>query len=284
MELFRRRRGGATADGLSFAEYHTDGMRLHRTALDLLDFHERRTAVAGRGGWIVRLVGRGSPMTYPGVTDPLFFQSGDRMSVQEFLETWERMPDVRFAELIDGVVYMPSPVSYEHGRLDTQMQVVLATYAGRSGVCHAVSNATWLMLNSAPQPDIALTLLPEFGGQTRIDRSGLAVGVPELIVEAGRTSASYDLGPKRALYERAGVPEYVTVAVETKEIQWRTLRAGHYVHMQPDAQGVFRSGVFPGLWVSETAFRAGDIPGLLAVLEEGLQSLEFRNYIQSLRG
>jgi hypothetical protein len=34
---------------------------------------------------------------------------------------WEQMPDLKFAKLIDGTVYMPSPWSYEDGNRDLQV-------------------------------------------------------------------------------------------------------------------------------------------------------------------
>ena len=47
---------------------------------------------------------------------PLLFEPGDSMGQEEFLSRWERMPELRFAELIKGMVYMPSPVSAAHSR------------------------------------------------------------------------------------------------------------------------------------------------------------------------
>src|SRR6266436_8417838 len=43
------------------------------------------------------------------------------MNVAEFLSRWEDLPDLKNAELIDGVVYVPSPVSLEHGSLAAQI-------------------------------------------------------------------------------------------------------------------------------------------------------------------
>src|SRR5688572_18318547 len=104
------------------------------------------------------------------------------------------MPALKFAELIAGRVYMPSPPSYEHGSRDLQMQLIPETYAAKTGIWEAVSSATWLMLDSAPQPDVALRLLPQFGGRTNIPGK-LATGAPELVVEVCQSSRSFDLGP-----------------------------------------------------------------------------------------
>jgi Uma2 family endonuclease len=213
---------------------------------------------------------------------PLLFEPGDRLSREEFLELWERMPNLKFAELIDGVVYMPSPVSYEHSRRDVQMQLVLATYAARTGVCEALSNATWLMLASAPQPDLVLRLRPEYGGKTEISRN-LASGSPEFLVEVTRSSRSIDLGPKLALYEQAGVTEYIAVPIKERRLERRFLEAGRYRILEPDTDGVFRSRVFPGLWLDQDAFWQDDAQRLLAVLDQGLASEECRSFLDRLR-
>src|ERR1700720_1818912 len=132
----------------------------------------------------------------------LLLAPGDRMELEEFLERWEQAPDLKFGELIDGVVYMPSPLSLPHSDFDGLAQSIFGHYRLRSGFCKTLPNATWLMLGSAPQPDLALSLKPEYGGKLQVTAGNLAAGLPELIVEVCRSSRSYDLGPKLALYER----------------------------------------------------------------------------------
>ena len=166
---------------------------------------------------------------------------------------------------------MPSPLSYDHGHLDSQMAMVLGLYAARTPGCEVVSNATSLMLESAPQPDIAMRLLPESGGSTYIS-GGLAAGAPELAVEVARSSRAFDLGPKLRLYERAGVREYLAILVEEERVDWRVLEGGEYRMHPHDAAGVFRSEVFPGLWLDEPALWSDDSAQLLATLERGLAS------------
>ena len=204
-------------------------------------------------------------------SSPLLFAPGDRMSRDEFLRRWERMPDVKFAELIDGLVYMPSPVSFEHMDHDGNLHVLLAHYVIRVGTCKLYPNGTWLMLESAPQPDVALALLPQHGGKVRV-LNGLTTGTPELIVEVSGSSRSYDLGPKLALYQRAAVPEYLAVLLEERRLEWRILNDnGGYDLLEADG-GVYRSRIFPGLWVSERAFWDGDIAAMIETLDAGLAS------------
>jgi Uma2 family endonuclease len=204
-------------------------------------------------------------------SNPLLFSPGDRMDRDEFLSRWNRMPDVKFAELIDGIVYMPSPISREHSRLQGQMAVLLSHYVGHTTRCELLPNGTWHMLESSPQPDIALALLTQYGGRNTT-LNGYPQGVPELAVEIARSSRSYDLGPKLALYQRAGVPEYMAVLVEERRIEWRVLNEdGSYDLLDPK-DGTYRSRIFPGLWVNEHAFWAGDTAAMIATLNEGLAS------------
>lgn len=102
-------------------------------------------------------------MLSPVVTPPTLV-TGERMSVAEFLRRGAEIPDLKNAELIDGVVYVPSPVSHEHGRIDTLIHLWLAYYAQATLGCEAGNNSTWLMLGSAPQPDAYLRILPSHGG------------------------------------------------------------------------------------------------------------------------
>ena len=52
------------------------------------------------------------------VVRPPGLVTGERLTVEEFLRRWEDLPDLKNAELIDGVVYVPSPVSLDHGTFD----------------------------------------------------------------------------------------------------------------------------------------------------------------------
>jgi len=101
------------------------------------------------------------------VVRPPGLVTGERLTVEEFLRRWEELPELKNAELIDGVVYAPSPVSLDHGSLDFSIHWWLAHYAQATPGCKGGSNSTWLMLGSAPQPDAFLRILPSRGGQSR---------------------------------------------------------------------------------------------------------------------
>lgn len=206
--------------------------------------------------------------------------TGERMSRERFLRVWEQLPDLKFAELIDGTVFVASPVAAEHGFADSYMQGWLMVYAARTPGCRSGSNMTWLMKESAPQPDCCLTVAPiKLGGK----QHNIAVGAPQLVVEITFSTRSHDYGPKRALYQRAGVKEYLTVDGLTETVVWRRLVGGSYRALLPDDKGVVRSVEFPGLWLSTKAL--WDERGsseLLQVLEEGLRSPEHAAFVRRL--
>ncbi len=138
---------------------------------------------------------------------------GQRLTVQEFLRPREATPEVKFAELIDEVVYMPSPQTSDHGGIEPWIATWLGIYILNTPGCSAGSQSTWLMLQSAPQPDTYIWIRPDHGGQSSIENK-YHVGARELAAEICLSSAAFDLGVKKTLYQTAGVREYVAVLVE----------------------------------------------------------------------
>jgi len=195
------------------------------------------------------------------------------MNREEFLARWEADPFLKKAELIEGVVYLPSPVSVPHGAYDSPLHLWLGLYRIRTPGCQILANVTWMLLDSSPQPDIAMRRLPEAGGlSTTTAKGDYPVGPAELVVEICRSSRSYDLGPKLALYLKAGVPEYLAVLVEEQRVEWRILEGDRYVLLAPDTDGLLKSRVFPGLWLDPKALLGEDLAALAAAVELGLQS------------
>lgn len=219
-------------------------------------------------------------MAAPVVPPPLL-QDGDRLSREEFLRRWEWMPDLKFAELIDGVVYMASPVSASHHFYVAIATGWLFTYAKETPGCAAGVDGTWLMNDSVPQPDLDLCILPEFGGQARVEGSLLA-GAPEFAVEVATSSAARDLGLKSALYERSGVIEYAVLLAQKQRIVWKRLVEGRYRAVEPGPDGIFRSQVFPGLWLDEAALWRRDSVQMCRVLDQGLATPEHAEFVRAL--
>jgi Uma2 family endonuclease len=187
-------------------------------------------------------------------TPPLL--EGDSLTCDEFLRRWEEIPDLKRAELIDGIVYMPSPVSQRHQEHQAFLAVWLGFYATATPGCRPGIDGTWLMgERQVPQPDVILRILPEYGGQSRVE--GLyAAGAPELIVEVAVSSRSRDFGAKKRLYERAGVCEYVVAAPSRNEIFWFERNESGFRAVEPGADGIFGS-VGPGSSADESVASAG---------------------------
>ncbi len=206
---------------------------------------------------------------------------GERMSREEFLGRWDLLPEVKRAELIGGVVHMASPLCTSHGSGDLTLGYWLGHYVFNTPGCEAYHNATWLMRGDVPQPDLALRILPECGGQSG-DRGNLAAGAPELVVEVCVTSEKLDLGDKKDLYERAGVREYL-LFFPSARVVWYTLADRRFRETVPGPGGIYRSSVFPGLWLDPTALLAGDGKRLVDVVNQGLATPEYAAFAAGLR-
>src|SRR5713101_1796183 len=146
------------------------------------------------------------------------------------------MPEVKLAELIGGLVYMPSPVTRDHSSHDNLANAWLGYYAVRTPGCDAGGHGTWLMLDDAPQPDADLRIQPEYGGQSRVEGK-YSAGAPELAAEVSLSSVSYDLGPKMDLYRTAGVKEYVAVLLGESRVIWYRLVGQKYIPLEPGSDG-----------------------------------------------
>jgi Uma2 family endonuclease len=210
-------------------------------------------------------------------------QPGDRLTRNEFERRYEAMPDVTKAELIEGVVYMPSPMSAEeHGEPHFDFVTWLGVYRAHTPGLRGGDNSTLrLDMDNEPQPDAYLRLLPECGGQSRLVE-GYVEGAPELITEIAASSVSYDLHDKLNAYRRNRVLEYVVWRVWDREIDWFVWQDGRYERAAAD-DGIFKSRVFPGLWLDGAAAIRGDMARVLEVLQQGLSTSEHASFVEKIR-
>lgn len=210
-------------------------------------------------------------------------ENGDRLTQPEFHRRYEAMPEGVKAELIGGVVHMPSPLKPRHGRPHALLMTWLGTYQSETPGTDALDNTTVIMGDeSEPQPDGALVL--EANGGTFIDEDGFLSGVPELLGEIAHTSESIDLHAKRDDYEKAGVKEYIVVAVRMKKVFWWIRRGKKFVDLAAGKDGILRSETFPGLWLDPDALLRRDLRRVLAVLRKGIASPEHAAFVQKLAG
>jgi Uma2 family endonuclease len=213
-------------------------------------------------------------------------EPGDRLSRDAFERRYDQMPELKKAELIEGVVYMPSPVrATKHAEPHNYLGVWLGVYASETpGVRCFDNSSVRLDLDNEPQPDLALMKLPTLGGQARISPDDYIEGAPELIAEIVGSSRAYDLHQKKNAYRRNGVLEYLAWITDENRLLWWKLRDGEYHETPPSAKGLLESSAFPGLWLSPEALLRGDMKGVLATLRHGLESPEHEAFISAPAG
>jgi Uma2 family endonuclease len=210
---------------------------------------------------------------------------GDRLTRYEFERRYEAMPWVKKAELIEGVVYMPTPVRNSHSEAHSWIIGWLTNYFADTPGVRVGDNATVrLDMDNEPQPDALLRLDQTVGGQSRVGEDDYIEGAPELIFEVAGTSASYDLHDKMNAYRRNGVQEYVVWCIYEDGLAWFRLESGEYVPLGADEAGVMRSEAFPGLWLDAPALLKGDLAQVLDVLRKGLATEEHQAFVEHLEG
>lgn len=216
-------------------------------------------------------------------TPPL--ENGDRLSRREFEKRYQALVKPIKAELIEGRVYMASPVrARNHGRPHAQMMTWLGVYVAATPGVDCLDNATIrLDGDNEPQPDAVLRIEPTAGGNSRLSDDDYIEGAPELIVEIGASTASYDRNDKLNVYRRNGVQEYIVWSVYESQIEWFELREGSYVLLNPDEEGTVYSRVFPGLSLNISALLAGDLAAVLRQLQQGFGTSDHQDFIAGLQ-
>lgn len=229
-------------------------------------------------------------------------RDGDRLDTAEFLRRYEATPEGFRAELINGVVYvnrwievgpngeervMPPISGGGRGHAGPQMTIIgaFANYMAGTQGADASAPATLVLspVDSAPEPDAMMRILSECDGASYLGDDQYYHGPPELVVEIARSTVKIDLGSKFDMYERNGVQEYVVWRVRQGVIDWFQLERGEYQPIEPDADGILKSRVFPGLWLDPKALIAGDMAKVLAVVQRGIASPEHAKFVEKLR-
>lgn len=211
-------------------------------------------------------------------------EPGDRLTRAEFERRYEAMSDIKKAELIDGVVFMPSPVrASQHGIPDSRLSGWLFAYSARTpGLLTSTNSTVRLDLDNEFQPDCLMMVPADAGGQAAIDADGYITGPPELVAEVASSSVSIDLNSKLNVYRRTGVREYIVWRVLDEAIDWFALRDGQFVPLPIAEDGVIRSEVFPGLWLAAPAMLQGRLDVVMATLEQGLTTPEHAQFATRL--
>ena len=168
-------------------------------------------------------------MSSSATTTPLL-EEGQRLTREEFEHRYEAMPDLKKAELIEGVVHVPSPVRLgHHGTPHAALMLWLGTYWLNTPGVRAADNTTIrLDADNEPQPDGLLMIEPAHGGQAHADAQDYVAGAPELVAEVAASHVALDLGIRKTAYERNKVREYLVWRVPDAAIDWFILRGSQY--------------------------------------------------------
>jgi hypothetical protein len=204
---------------------------------------------------------------------------------EEFERRYEAMPQVKKAELIEGVVYMPSPVRFlQHGSPNAVLIWWLTHYwVFTPGVRVGDNTTVRLDLDNEPQPDALMIRETSHGGRVVIGPRGYIENAPELVGEVAASSASFDLHTKLRVYRRNRVQEYVVWRVEDEAVDWFILRQDDYARLPLSPMGFYQSDVFPGLWLDPAALVRGELPTVLNVLQQGIASPEHAVFVAQLQ-
>lgn len=223
------------------------------------------------------------PRPLPPKAIPLL-HNGDRLTRGEFERRYEAMPDIHKAELIEGIVYMPSPVRTTlHGQPHADLVTWMNYYRSKTPGLIVVDNGTVrLDDDNEPQPDAMLLIPRKAGGSAMIDEDDYVAGPPELVGEVAASSVSIDLHAKLNAYRRNGVREYLVWRTEENAVDWFALRDGEYVPSPAGTDGLIRSEVFPGLWLDPAALLRGDLGKLFAILDMGTREEAHAAFVRRL--
>jgi len=210
-------------------------------------------------------------------------ENGDRLTRAEFERRYEAMPNVK-AELVEGVVYMSSPVRVrKHGEPSARVLWWLGSYVvATRGVNFADNSTVRLDLDNEPQPDAVLYVNAECGGNSHVSADDYLEGSPELVVEIASSTASYDTTVKKNVYRRNEVREYIIWRVEDTAIDWFVLEDGEYVALEADQNGIIESRFFGGLRLNVKAILNDELQKVQEDLQQGLRSKKHRDFVKSL--
>ena len=192
------------------------------------------------------------------------------------------MPEVKKAELIEGIVYMPERVRFDHGSSNASLAGWLGQYVSRtSGLFYGIHGTVRLDDRNEVQPDVMCMLPADLGGGAFVDEDDYITGPPDLVIEVCESNVSIDLHAKMEAYRRNGVREYLVHRLQDEAIDWFVLNGGRYTPLTPD-KGFLKSLILPGLWLDVNALLVDDFAKAFAAVDQGCSTDEHAAFVKRL--
>ncbi len=193
---------------------------------------------------------------------PVGSPGAPRMSYEDFLRYYEGPR----AEWVDGEVVEMSPPSNRHQRIAAFLQAVLQhlVEARQAGVFLPDFQMKTTAHSPGREPDLL------FLAREHMDRlqHNHVQGPADLVVEVvSPDSVKRDRVVKLREYETGGVAEYWLIDPLRDEAVFYGLEPDGCYRTLPVEDGVVRSRVLPGLWLSVEWLRQEPLPPLMAVLK-----------------
>ena len=204
-------------------------------------------------------------------------ENGDLLSQPEFHHRYGLMPDTFRADLIGGIVYSSTHLHHKHSKNRILLGTPVFLYEGCTpGVQASERSPVILSDKDELHPDLSIRLLPECGGRTELSMEEAIIGAPEMVVEVAASPRSLEFHLKLERYRQSGVNEYLVLCLEEWKLYWFNLQLNR--EMLADADGIFRSRAFPGLWIDGQALLDRQPAKLLEVLDHGLASPAYASF------
>ncbi len=171
------------------------------------------------------------------------------------------------ADLINGVIHMASPPTFEHEDLFGFLLMLLRGYVREKELGHVLGSRAAMKLSefNAPEPDLM------FVSKEKLAQSkGKALfGAADLVVEiVSPGSRRLDLTEKKEIYAEHGVREYWAIdPFRQTAFFWENVE-GVWQDIPVDETGVVRSVAIPGFWLRVDWLFAPEFPSERAALEK----------------
>jgi len=210
-----------------------------------------------------------------------WLENGDRRSQADFRHLRLSCHDGEDFELIWGEVFRTTPCVARDPDVLPLLAGVFRPYRDATrGIALERHPTTILGVDTEVRPVLLLLYSSAAGGSSRYDEEGNVTGPPEMVVEVANSTRSLEMHAKLWAYRESGVREYLVLCVEEREIHWSHFPSKR--ELKPDKAGVWKSRVFPGLWVDGPALFDEDAAKLVETVRLGLASPQHAAFVRRL--